>query len=1400
MANPTTILAKILNVVSLTELSIRDVNSNVKKIAEAAEQNTNVSAAVGGMTGGQTSTESNAVIVKKLDEIITILKGSKESSGGSKIEMSTLSKAIGAISLNLIRFAFVPPKVKNNFLSFLKNIVEIFEETDPGKVTKGAKAFEIIANSLGIFARGLAVVALATIATLPFQPIMLITIFAYQKLFEYMGQHDRDIRKGARSFETMSKGLLIFAGGIAIMAITFASIGALMGGVGILAAVGGIALSLVAFAGAMMLFSLPPVERGVKSMKDVGKGFLYLAGGIAILGLTFAIIGELMGGKGIAQGVLGMIAAVAGIGLVFALLGIVSPLVKRGTDALKDVGIGFLFLAGGIAIMAIGFGFAAKIFDVSPAGLGVAIGISILGISLAFMIMGAAKQNIAYGALSMALMGLSLVVVSWGVKKMFDAIEGKSWEDMAQLGVTLVGLGVVFAAAGIPIVAGFIMLGALAFAAVGGALYLLAKGIEQWTSLGAFEFDGEKFKSLMTDLRDGFLVLTDESGGTSSGFTGMIGSFFTAGKLLAGVTAAIGIGFALSAIAKGVGAWAQLDATHEITGFDKNGMPVYGPKTFNVSQAVKNIQLALGKPDGNSEGFNIIQPFIDLSNTANLGKTTSLTSLMIGADLGESPFSRGVSIAGNIGRVLSKIAEGVATWGRLDAIPVITGYDAKGNPTYGKTVSMSAAIKNVQMALGKPEGGEGFNILQPFIDLSNTANLSKSTSLLSLLVGADFGESPFGRGVSIAGRIGNVLSSIASGIGAWGKVSNVPRVTGFDKNGNPILDYANGTNLKDSVKNIKSMLSLEDQGSVFNIFNQLGEELALYDFAESLKSIIDPFNFTGTIEHPFVKGVNAAMSLGTVLSLMAQGMGQFANMQNVSVLTGYDKNGKPTYDVKTVNVKQVGENIANSITVIASALAKAGLDEDEMEDAIDGLEGMGDLLSGLGMAMNTFANLENIPLIKSYDPKTGKPIYYNRGEKVESFSILGQTYKVDRSFVNVSQVAQNIATALKVIGGAIADEGGIIETYKRKKAMDSFDGVGGLLTGLAKAFDTFANIEAIKIIEGTNPDGSPRYSTKTISISKIGENIGLAITSIANAFEVIGGKSDIEDVLETAGDAIDYIIKPLKSLGGFFTSLSDSFMKEGGKPIDIYFTAKYFTEGFDMIISTLTKNTPIMNALNTGVLMNVLSGVDFFSKTLITLAEKNLDYASIGLGFSTSLTSILDAVNKRQMNPANVSIFSKFTMDLIKLASIQDPFAKFVNSFDKMSTSMGTFANNFLKLSPTSLLAYTDFTKSLTNFVKIDPSEFQAKLDLVSKAFGVKEDNKTPADDLVNSEPGKILNNAAKPKEELTKNAEAAKGLDKGTIQLLAKFDILISKIDSLTSTVDNGISVDNWPAALNKQ
>ncbi len=540
--------------------------------------------------------------------------------------------------------------------------------------------------------------------------------------------------------------------------------------------------------------------------------------------------------------------------------------------------------------------------------------------------------------------------------------------------------------------------------------------------------------------------------------------------------------------------------------------------------AISNV-LTVFTGDGNIKK-SILYPFIYLSKEADLSKKGSLLSMVFGADLGKSPFARGIKAAAGIGPVLTRIAEGMGAWVDLSNVPVIVGYDEDGNPKYGpESIDLMKTVANVHKVLD-PEDKK-YSVTKPFIDFSNMEGNTKGGSLLSLVTGADFGKTPFQRGVSTIGSMGKVLGVLAESFGTWANVDNILIITGYDnKTGRPIYD---GTTV--DIKEIS--------GNITYVMTEIADTFTkLAGPTQEAGGLGGWLGFTKNGGATTIGRMVYAMEpVGDLLSSLAEGFTSWADVSNIKIIEEIrwdpkTRTNRNIYSKESVNIKEITKNITFVLTEIGNTLVKLGGPPEEssgmggwfgmtknpkataMTRAARAMAPVGDMLSGLAEGFKTWVDIHNMLIVDSivWDPKAGK----NR-----------TVYAKER--INVKDITKNIETALNMVGDTLIRLGGPTEEASgiggwfgmtknpqvttMTKAARAMAPIGDLLSGLAEGFKTWADIHNMLIVDSIVWDekaGKNRtiYSKDRIDVSQITSNIETALTMVGETLVQLGGPTE----------------------------------------------------------------------------------------------------------------------------------------------------------------------------------------------------------------------------------------------------------------------------------------------------
>lgn len=673
-----------------------------------------------------------------------------------------------------------------------------------------------------------------------------------------------DKLKATRALRHIGKGFVGLAGGIALLSLSIVvsslalqkvSGGAFaMGILSVMISLGGVLLSMVVLS----------KIGAVRAMRNVGRGMMGIAAGIALLTLTFILSGlafskiikSFNAPSPVAEIVGGILGGLAPIVLLWGISKIVasygSKKVRTGGNAmiatgigLAAIGIGMLILCGAFYLtMKMAMSKDAPVVELGGVNWGPALVFLgpigwLLGIGLISRFIYGNTKTLT-GGVAMVAVGAGLIALGIGTLIFSFALKDVEPEKMIAMGAFITGLGVIAAAAGAA--AALILPGAVAIGAIGGALILFGAGV--FVLSKALPEDTEtfadSFAAIVSGLYNGIglkeagffipaaaglaamgLALIPFSIGVGAMSLVVASSFGQTFKdTIISITEALDgfeipfsamlaftmIGPALASLAYGLSSWMNLENVPLVDHYDKNGKPVYGSEKADIKKAIANIRDFL---DPNAD-VNIIGAF---TKFANDNKELLKSQGVLG--LSPSPLLNGINGVRMIGLALSGLAMGVSTWMNLQNMKVIDHYDKNGKPVYGKeSLSVQTAIDHIREFL-RP--GSGVSIIDMFAEFANrNKDLFEEPGLFRK------SSSVFVKGVGGIQIIGNALTSLGQGIATWMNLDNIKVIDHYDKDGKPVYGKEK-LSIKGAIDNIKKFLEPTGEYSLIGAFKAFGE-------------------------------------------------------------------------------------------------------------------------------------------------------------------------------------------------------------------------------------------------------------------------------------------------------------------------------------------------------------------------------------------------------------------------------------------------------------------------------------------------------------------------------------------------------------------------------------------------
>lgn len=542
-------------------------------------------------------------------------------------------------------------------------------------------------------------------------------------------------------------------------------------------------------------------------------------------------------------------------------------------------------------------------------------------------------------------------------------------------------------------------------------------------------------------------------------------------------------------------------------------------------------------------------------------------------------------------------------------------------------------------------------------------------------------------GVAALSKAGNTLAGLAEGVQAWANLT-VPKWEYDEKSGE---------------MKIKGMVKLSNKD-----FDNVA-----YGMQKVISAIAGPFAEVGKLEmgltgddpfyasifggHRYVsRGVRALSGIGGVMSGLAQGVQDFANLTITEWDVVQTKDGPELKPVKKVKlsdaqISSAVQNMANVAVTTATAFAEIGrinageppkdpalafLDAifggDLIKDGVEALSGVGDIMTGLAEGVVRFSNMEFVTHKIAINSKTGLP------EMVPDKVIKIDQPMIDFAMQNMGTVATTVAKVFAKIGEGSWWNDAEIDPDDVEDGITAMQGIGDVMAGLAEGVIKFANMEftrnVVKEINGVPtlvPKDVVKISRKDIEFAMINMEVvaTAAAKAMANAGKYISNSEDaIEmaiDYIPSISDAIagvaESIIKSQEDLdkvkdidkinlgiNGFITSVIEPF---AAKDITNRMSAlEIFTERIEIIAASADEMERIAKALE-----SVSKSMGTFRKEVNSLDIKILSetralYEAMGVvAEAGSVDELLDKYGK----------------------TIEETFEKLAELLEKFASKMG---------------------------------------------------------------------------------------------------------------------------------
>jgi len=500
-------------------------------------------------------------------------------------------------------------------------------------------------------------------------------------------------------------------------------------------------------------------------------------------------------------------------------------------------------IAAGLSLLVLSLGvvaLAAAVPDLETSLIMLAV---VAGVGAAFALIGLAAAQVLMGSVAMIVAGIALLFLAPGVLAITSATKDLTLEQVGFTALIIVGLGAAMAGAGL--VAPLILIGSAAIIAAGLALLSVGKGLQAISKV----FQSGGIDAMLSD--SGHVtesVLGFGGGRKMSKMEWLLQSLaysfsinpLRIASMYASAPALILAGSSLVSIAKGINEFEKIAA--------KTDLAKLGENVATITGTLANIfgELGVKFPGGRKSLFNRI-----------LGGGT------------QSPVADGISSVMGMGDALTSIAIGMQQMANLK-FP--TKYDKNGKPVEFETMSSDAPAKVAANTVMITDA-----LASVFGKIGSDPKLGKGgkKGLFSKVFGGGT-QSPVADGISAVMGMGDALTGIALGFQA---MADLKFPIAWNKEGKPTKFES--VDIPSAVKKVLANTTMI----------LLGEDGATGGLVGMLSSIgkaggPDAGLFAST---DYEKGKEMIQGIGTPIKDLAEGV---KNMAELRFANKWDKNGK----------------------------------------------------------------------------------------------------------------------------------------------------------------------------------------------------------------------------------------------------------------------------------------------------------------------------------------------------------------------------------------------------------------------------------------------------------------------------------------------------------------------------
>jgi len=528
-----------------------------------------------------------------------------------------------------------------------------------------------------------------------------------------------------------------------------------------------------------------------------------------------------------------------------------------------------------------------------------------------------------------------------------------------------------------------------------------------------------------------------------------------------------------------------------------------------------------------------------------------------------------------LGTVIGSIAEGVKSYAQLmipdrwnDNGKPISYHLMRSDEFTDASNNISKIILTVGGAIARIASGKGE------ITLADGTKFSAS-DYMKVLEGDNWwqGKSDFTKVLNASSKLGELISNIATGVGAFAKLMIPIR---WNDDGKPIsFRQLSENDINLAIKNIGSIITATAQ-PIMNLATD-PEYFGLFD------TVIQSTGFLGMTkkesDSKFMKVLNGSAQLGQVIANLANGVQSMANLR---FITKYDTNGNPVEWITIGNedFKVVSSNVQKILTASIEGI-KAAMpfmpEPEKLKEIVDAVTPIGNIIANTATGIGNMAELK---IATEFD-ENGKAIKWRQmGE--QDFS---------NAATNISKIITITAQALL---NAYAKYEEKYDTETMKKVFEGMKPVSDIISSIA---NSIVNLACGKVtINGKD------HIIDSTDINRAKENIdSLLNATVDTIINVVNKYPAYFEDNHILSDIVNQLNDVITLVGG----ISDSIIKF----VDI--------QNIDNALSNISK---LLNN-ETGIISTTLAGFE-------GITQENVNMLPIYTGFIDNIIPLFSSLMK----------------------------------------------------------------------------------------------------------------------------------------------------------------------------